>query len=114
MRRVTYRSRKPFIGKKKRVYKRRIENELAMAGIVDESITRPEKNSPTTDHSVLPSEKSSASAKKLNAFGINIGLDHSDPTESEIDTKNCYFFAQATTLSSLICGLLCKIVRCQV
>ena len=50
-------------------------------------------------------------AKKLNAFGINIDLDHSDPTESEIDSKNCYFFAQATTLLSLICGLLCP--NCQ-
>ena len=113
MGRVKYRSRKPFIGGKKRAYRRKIiVNEEAIEDLVNQSTTSGHDNDvSTTGPTASLTPESSASAKKLDAFRLDSDLNQSYTAESEVGPGNCYFFAQATALISLISELLCPICK---
>ena len=116
MGRVKYRSRKPFIGGTKRAYRRKtIVNEEVIANLVNQSTTSGnEDNVSTTGPTASLTAESSASAKKLDVFRLDINVNQSDSAESEIGAGNCYLFAQETALMSLISELLCRLVSTQV
>ena len=79
MGRVKYRSRKPFIGGKKRAYRRKIiVNEEAIEDLVNQSTTSGHDNDvSTTGPTASLTAESSASAKKLDAFRLDSDLNQS-------------------------------------
>jgi len=101
MGRVNCRVRKPFIGGRRKQSKRRL---LTVA--VGDTISHTPKEVDMAEQKDQQ-EKISSSARKLSAFGFQIERDDFVVDLTNNEQGNYYFFAQKSSITSLIKGLLC-------
>ena len=101
MGRVKCRVRKPFIGGRRKQSKRRL---LTVA--VGDTISHTPKEVDMAEQKDQQ-EKLSSSARKLSAFGFQIERDDFVVDLTNNEQGNYYFFAQKSSITSLIKGLLC-------
>ena len=108
MGRVKFRTRKPFLGRKKKAGKVKIKKQDA----TDMDTTRPTCDEPGQPQSEeFSTQRISASSRKLTAFGIELDLETNDTEIPASETTNYYFLAQEAAVSSLIGGLLCPVCK---
>ena len=107
MGRNKFRTRKPFLGRKKKAGKRRIKKQ----DTVDSDTYWPTCDEPDELTREFSTQGISASSRKLSAFGIEMDLETNDAEMSNSETTNYYFLAQEAALSSLIRDLLCPVCK---